>query len=241
MHLGVLGRILHPHAAVAVGARVVREQVLVRRVVLVDQEAVREVEADAAERVGFARRLGDVHAAVAVVLDLEAHARQHGRILLQRRQIFVVHDRRRHVPGRVDGDVLHRLGQQRRRACPACRPRPGWSRAAAPFLHHPQREVRDVDHRHSALPRSRGYQRQRSMLAMMMSICWLVARAVELLDGPGGRAARWPAGRCAFWNFFTASASACRRYFSRRRPRRRAARAAAARAHPPSGALVARA
>ena len=62
-----LAGILHPHAAVAVGAHVMREQVLVRRVVLIDQEPVREVEADAAERIGFARRLRDVHAAVAVV------------------------------------------------------------------------------------------------------------------------------------------------------------------------------
>ena len=35
-NLGVLGRVLHAHAAVTVGARVVREQVLVRRVVLID-------------------------------------------------------------------------------------------------------------------------------------------------------------------------------------------------------------
>src|SRR5262249_24164871 len=42
---GVLRRILHAHAAVAVGAPVMREQVLVRRVVLIHQELVGEVEA----------------------------------------------------------------------------------------------------------------------------------------------------------------------------------------------------
>ena len=66
-HLGVLQRILHPHAAVAEGALVMGEQVLVRRVVLIDQELVREVEADAAERVAVARRLRDVDRAVGVL------------------------------------------------------------------------------------------------------------------------------------------------------------------------------
>jgi len=50
-------------------ALVLGEQVLVRRVVLIDQELVREVEADAAERVGFAGRLRDVDAAVAVAVE----------------------------------------------------------------------------------------------------------------------------------------------------------------------------
>src|SRR5271166_2646860 len=39
-NLGVFGRVLHTHAAVALGAHVVREHVLVRRVVLIDQEPV---------------------------------------------------------------------------------------------------------------------------------------------------------------------------------------------------------
>src|SRR5262245_27825045 len=42
-NLGVFGRILHAHAAVAVSADLVREVVLVRRVVLVDRGAVAEV------------------------------------------------------------------------------------------------------------------------------------------------------------------------------------------------------
>ena len=99
----------------AVGALGVGEQVLVRRVVLIDQELVGEVEAHAAERVGLAGRLRDVHAAVLVLRQVEAHPLEHGRILLQGRQIFVVDDRRRHVPGRVDGDVFHRLRQKRGR------------------------------------------------------------------------------------------------------------------------------
>jgi hypothetical protein len=48
----------------------VGEQVLVRRVVLVHQELVREVEADAAERVAVARRLPDAYGAVGILLDL---------------------------------------------------------------------------------------------------------------------------------------------------------------------------
>ncbi len=41
-----------------------REQLLVRSVVLIDQEAVREIEADAAERIALARRLEDPNRAV---------------------------------------------------------------------------------------------------------------------------------------------------------------------------------
>ena len=68
-NLCIFRRVLHPHAAVAVGARIMREQVLVRRVVLVDQEAVGEVEPHPTERVVVARRLRDVHCAVAIVFD----------------------------------------------------------------------------------------------------------------------------------------------------------------------------
>ena len=57
------------------------EQVLVRRVVLVHQELVGEVEADAAERVAVARRLPDAHGAVRILLDLEADALHRLRIL----------------------------------------------------------------------------------------------------------------------------------------------------------------
>src|ERR1044071_3798084 len=60
-HLGVLGRILHPHAAVAVGTLLVSEQMFVRRVVLVNEELVGEVETDAPERVTGAGRLIDAH------------------------------------------------------------------------------------------------------------------------------------------------------------------------------------
>src|SRR6516164_7330313 len=65
-NFGIFSRILHAHAAMAVSAHIVREHVLVRRVVLIDQEPVGEVEAYSSERVGLARRLIDVHAAVAV-------------------------------------------------------------------------------------------------------------------------------------------------------------------------------
>ena len=122
-----------------------REQVLVRRVVLIDQELVREIEADAAERVGLARRLRDVHAAVRPLLQLQAHALEHGRILLQRRQVFVVDDRRRHVPGRVDGDVLHRLREERRRRAGLADHHARLPDRRAVVV-DAQREVRDVQH-----------------------------------------------------------------------------------------------
>ncbi len=129
----------------AEGALVPGEQVLVRRVVLIDQELVREIEADAAERIGFAGRLRDVHRAVAVLLELEAHALKHGRVLLQRRQVFVVDDRRRHVPGRIDRDVLHRLREQRGRM----RARLAGDDAGGPdllaALHHLERVVGNVE------------------------------------------------------------------------------------------------
>ena len=99
----------------AEGALFLGEQVLVRRVVLIHEELVREVEADAAEGIGFAGRLRDADAAVGGARELEAHAVEHGRVLRQGGQIFVVDDRRRHVPGRIDGDELHRLRQFRRR------------------------------------------------------------------------------------------------------------------------------
>src|ERR1039458_8364474 len=83
-------RVLHPHAAMAVGALFLCEQILVRRVVLVDQELVGEVEADAAERIAGARRLRDVDGAVRVLRQLQADAIERLRVLLQRRQIFVL-------------------------------------------------------------------------------------------------------------------------------------------------------
>ena len=70
-HFGILVRVLHPHAAMAVGAHGVVEQFLVRRVVLIDQEAIREVEADAAERVSLAGRLEDADRTVGIVADFQ--------------------------------------------------------------------------------------------------------------------------------------------------------------------------
>ena len=64
---------------------VAREQILVRRVVLIDEEAVREVEPDASERIALARRLVDAERAVRVVADLQSDTFQRVRIPLQRR------------------------------------------------------------------------------------------------------------------------------------------------------------
>src|SRR6202040_566728 len=65
----ILIRILHAHAAMAERAFFPGEQMLVRRIVLIDQELVREIETDAAERVSFAGRLRNMDAAVARVLE----------------------------------------------------------------------------------------------------------------------------------------------------------------------------
>ena len=144
-HLAVFQRVLDPHAAVAVGALVMGEQVLVRRVVLIHQELVREVEADAAERVAVARRLVDADGAVRVLLDLQPDALHRLRVLLQRRQVFVLDDRRRHVPGRIDGDELHLCAEQRRRLARLADHDLGLPDQLA-VVHDAQRVVRDVDH-----------------------------------------------------------------------------------------------
>ena len=144
-------RHIHPGSARACSrgcrrASVLREQLLVRRVVLIDQEAVREIEADAAERVALARRLEDADRAVVVVTDLQSDPRQRARIARQRRQIFVADDRRRHVPGRIDRDVFHRLGQQRRGVVAGLADDDLGRPHRLAVLHHLQRVVGDVDH-----------------------------------------------------------------------------------------------
>src|SRR5438876_11555812 len=55
--LGIFGRILHAHAAVAVGAHLVGEIILVRSVVLIYHETVEEVEAYAFLRCARTRTL----------------------------------------------------------------------------------------------------------------------------------------------------------------------------------------
>ena len=69
-HFGIALRILHAHAAVTERPLVIGEQVFIRRVVLIDQEFVGEIEANAAERVLIARRLPDADAAIRIVVEL---------------------------------------------------------------------------------------------------------------------------------------------------------------------------
>ena len=85
-----------------------------------------------------------MHAAVAVGGDPQAHAREHGRVLRQRRQIFVAHDRRRYVPGRIDRDELHRLGDLRRRGRGLADNDTGLPDLLA-VVHHAQHVVRNVE------------------------------------------------------------------------------------------------
>ncbi len=105
---------LNPHAAMAECALVLVKQVLVRRIVLINQEFIWEIEANATQRIGLAWRLIDMHGAVPIVLHLEAHTTEYRRVLRQGRQVFIVDNRRRHVPGWVEGDEFHRLAEQRR-------------------------------------------------------------------------------------------------------------------------------
>ena len=114
-HLGVFQRVLHTLAPMTVSALVVVEVVLFRRIVLVHQELVREVEADLAERVALARRLIHADLAVGGALHLQPLPLEDLRVArLVDRQELVVDDRLRHVPGRIERDELHRLGEQRR-------------------------------------------------------------------------------------------------------------------------------
>src|SRR3954454_10748987 len=102
-------RLVETHAAVAEGALLGVEQAAVRRVVQVDGVLIREHELDEAERVALARRLAHRDAAVAGPHDLIAARGGVGRVGVE----LVLEDRRRHVPGRVDDRVLHRVGEQR--------------------------------------------------------------------------------------------------------------------------------
>src|SRR6516225_6774543 len=104
---GVGKRILNPHAAMAVGPPLARKQILVRRVMLVDQELVREIEADTTERVGSARWLPNMDATVAGVVDFQTNTIECPRIFLQRWKVLFFDDRLGHVPGWVDGDEFH--------------------------------------------------------------------------------------------------------------------------------------
>ena len=141
--LGIFRGILHAHAAMALGARLVREHVLVRRIVLIHHEPVEEVEADASERVVAAGRHCDLHLAAGVA-DVQAHARKRARVARLCRQIFIMHDGGRHVPDRIDSDRIHRLAQERGGLSRLTDHNPG-SPDPSPFVHHLEREVRQID------------------------------------------------------------------------------------------------
>ena len=124
-----------------------------------------------------------------ILHQVEAHPLEHGRILLQRGQVFVVDDRRRHVPGRVDGDVLHRLRQERRRRAgladhDARRP------DRRVVVVDAQREVRDVQH-HMGLAEIARHPAPALHVGHDDDVVALVALAVEGVD----RLLRQPAGR----------------------------------------------
>src|SRR5690242_17290172 len=86
--LAVGQRVLDAHAAMAVGALFTCEKILVRRVVLIDEELVREIKADSAERIASAWRLRDVDCAVRVLRQLETDTVKRLRIFLQSREVF---------------------------------------------------------------------------------------------------------------------------------------------------------
>jgi hypothetical protein len=59
----------------AVGAAHLLEQILVGRVVLINEETVWEIEANTAKRIALAWRLVNVDRAVTIALDLEPDSR----------------------------------------------------------------------------------------------------------------------------------------------------------------------
>ena len=80
-HLAKLGRIFDAHAAVAESAALMREKALLRGVVQIHLELVREIELDPAQSIRCSRRLNDVDIAVAAALHLEPHPREDQRSL----------------------------------------------------------------------------------------------------------------------------------------------------------------
>ena len=131
-----------------------------------------------------------------VAVELQAHALQHGRILLQRRQIFAVDDRRRHVPGRIDRDELHGLGQQRRGMNAGLAGHDLGGPDLRAVLHHLERIIGDVENDIGVADRGRAEVARQPAPALHVDdhgVDLLVAlRAVDGLDGACRRARRWP-------------------------------------------------
>ncbi len=120
--------------------------------------------------------------------SFQPHAFQHGRVLLQRRQVLVVDDRRRHVPGRVDRDELHGLRQQRRRMDAGLAGHyPGGPDLSA-VLHHLERIVGDVEDDIGVADRGRAEVARQPAPALHVDehrVDLPVAfRVVDGLDGP---------------------------------------------------------
>ena len=90
-----------------------REQALVGRVVLVNEELVGKIKANTAERISLAWWLKNVDRPVAVMLNPQPDAGERIGILPQGRPLFVSDNRRRNVPSWIDRDKFHLLAQQR--------------------------------------------------------------------------------------------------------------------------------
>src|SRR6516164_11863034 len=103
----------YAHAAMTVGARGLAEHVFVWRIVLIDEELIGKVEADAAKRIPLARWLVYPDRPLAVATNSQSHPREHRRILRKGGKIFVVDNGRWYIPRRIERDVLHGLCQQR--------------------------------------------------------------------------------------------------------------------------------
>ena len=158
--LGELHRLGQADAAVAEGAPVAREEAPLGRVVQVDVVPVGEHELDATQRVARPRRLahgegkgargvlGEPGRAVgrAALAVGDGEAAQRARVAPEARQILLHHDGARHVPGRVDDEVLHHVGELGRLA-PLCVLSDHGPRAEglAALVHDGGREVREVD------------------------------------------------------------------------------------------------
>ena len=122
------------------------KQIFVWRVVLIDQELIRKIEAHPAKRIPIARWLIYSDRAVAVSANSQANAREGSRISGESRKVFVSDNGRRYIPRRIERDVLYRLCQHG--SCVL--PRLTDNNARRPYrfaiLHDRQGVVREIYH-----------------------------------------------------------------------------------------------
>jgi hypothetical protein len=103
---GIFIGILYAHAAMTISAYGLAKQIFVWRVVLIDQELIRKIEAHPAKCIPIARWLIYSDRAVAVSANSQANAREGSRISGESRKVFVSDNGRRYIPRRIERDVF---------------------------------------------------------------------------------------------------------------------------------------